>query len=226
MKKLLVIEVLLLKPVQPLYGSTLQASGKEATTQAEAKTLTPEARKRDLEEFMFMREFWFQMKPHEVQIAPTAEFPKVFSVIMDWPIQSKSSEVIQVLVGAVADGTSSLYICSGPTVLGGHSAKEQAQAAIKAAEGIYQSAEPVTSHPLPPTDEVYFYIRTYNDLLVLRDKQSDLLNGRGNTFQLFVEMNKIISTHLDTIEKEPEPKLGLDFKSSILKALQRTNSSP
>ena len=62
---------------------------------------------------------------------------------------------------------------------------------------------------MPPSDEVNFYIRTYDGLFVLRDKQSDLLNGRGKALQLFIALNKVMSIHLDTIDSEQSPRTSL-----------------
>ncbi len=104
------------------------------------------------------------------------------------------------LIAVVSDGTSSLYISPGSRVLGGYSAKEQALSVIRTAEKLYHIAERVSTHPLPPSDEVSFYIRAYNGLFMLRDKQYDLLNRRGNTLQLFEALNEVMSIHLDLIE--------------------------
>lgn len=209
---LLVAGILTFSPFQPLLGSTSYAYSQGAISEVKSSILTPEERERDLKEFMVLREFWFSVKPSEANIKPSAELPNIFSVIMDWPIQSNSNGVVQVMVGAVSDGTSSLYISPGSKVLGGYSAKDQALSAIREIEKIYNSSESTTVNPLPPSDEIYFYIRSYNGLFVLREKQSDLLNGRGNALRLFEAMNRIMTIHLDTIDSEMEPKTSFQVK--------------
>ena len=73
----------------------------------------------DFADFTAGRELWFKMTASQAKISPSAEFPHVFIVIMDWRIENK-----QTLVAAAADGTSTLYISPGSKVLGGYSAKE------------------------------------------------------------------------------------------------------
>ena len=107
-RALLMLGVVPFSPFQPLLGSTSYASIQGAISEVKSSIPTPEERAQDLKEFMVLRQFWFSVKPSEANIKPSAEFPNIFSVIMDWPIQSKSNGVVQVLVGAVSDGTSSL----------------------------------------------------------------------------------------------------------------------
>jgi hypothetical protein len=73
----------------------------------------------DFADFTAGRELWFKMTASQAKISPSAEFPHVFIVIIDWRIENK-----QTLVAAAADGTSTLYISPGSKVLGGYSAKE------------------------------------------------------------------------------------------------------
>jgi hypothetical protein len=79
----------------------------------------------DFADFTAGRELWFKLTASQAKISPSAEFPHVFIVIMDWRIMNK-----QTPVAAAADGTSSLYLSPGSKVLGGYSAKEEAKAVI------------------------------------------------------------------------------------------------
>ena len=154
----------------------------------------------DFSDFTAGRELWFKMTASQAKISPSAEFPHVFIVIMDWRIENKQS-----LVAAAADGTSSLYISPGSKVLGGYSAKEEAKAVITAAEKILTLAKKVSDHPLPPPGEVRFYIRTHSGLYMISDSFADLSENKGKTWQLFVAANKVMTVHLDTIDAESKP---------------------
>jgi len=105
--------------IQYSFCSPVHASSTEAVTRAVASISSLDERNSDREEFMRLREIWFEITPHEAGITASPQFPNVFSVIMDWRIHDK-----QVLVGVASDGTSSLYISPGPRVLGGYSAKD------------------------------------------------------------------------------------------------------
>lgn len=208
-RMLIVAGVLTFSPFQPLLILTSYASSQGAISEVNSRIPTPAEREQDLKGFLDSRQFWFSIKPGSVDIRPSAESPNVFAVIMDWPIQSESNGVVQVLVGAVSDGTSSLYLSLGSRVLGGYSAKDQALSAISEAEKIFHYSESTTANPLPPLGEVYFYIRSYAGLFVMREKQSDLLNKRGKSWRLFGVMNIIMTIHLDAIDREMKPKLTL-----------------
>lgn len=155
---------------------------------------------KDFQDFTAAREYWFKTTASQGEISPSAEFPHVFIVIMDWPINGK-----QTLVLAAADGTSSLYISPGPKVLGGHSAKKEAKAVIAEAEKILAFAHKVSEHPLPPPGEVRFYIRTYSGLYAISDSYADLSANKGKTLPLFIAANKVMTAHLDSIDVESVP---------------------
>ncbi len=155
---------------------------------------------KDFQDFTAARDLWFEMTASQGEIGPSAEFPHVFIVIMDWKVHDK-----QTLVAAAADGTSSLYISPGAKVLGGYSAKELAKAVIAEAEKVLALAQKVSEHPLPPPGEVRFYIRTHNGLHMISDSFDDLSADKGKTLPLFVAANKVMSVHLDTIDVESVP---------------------
>lgn len=186
-----------------------QAHGPLLTGEGKGTLPSPAERKKDFEEFMRLRDFWFDVKPSEVGVSPSADHPKIFSVIMDWPLKYQTAGLVRVMVGAVADGTSSLYISPGPRVLGGLSASRQAQNVICSAETLLEGADQVDGHPMPPPGHVYFYIRTYDHLFRVQDKLSDLMNGRGNTLQLFDAANMLMADHLDSIDAKYQPKISL-----------------
>ena len=140
------------------------------------------------------------MTASQAKISPSAEFPHVFIVIMDWRIENK-----QTLVAAAADETSSLYISPGSKVLGGYSAKEEAKAVITAAEKILALTKKVSEHPFPPPGEVRFYIRTHSGLYMISDSFADLSEKKGKTLPLFVAANKVMTVNLGTIDAESKP---------------------
>lgn len=208
MKMQIVAGILTFSAVQPLLGSLGYASNHGDSAEGQSHIPTPEERETDLKEFMGLRQFWFSVKPSEANIKPSAEFPNIFSIIMDWPIQRRTNGIVRVMVGALSDGSSSLYITPGSQVFGGYSARDEALLAIKETEQIYPSAKSTTATPLPPPDQIYFYMRSYKGLFVLREKQSDLLHRRGKALPLFEAMNRIMTIHLDSIEREMKPKIS------------------
>jgi hypothetical protein len=194
-----ILGVILVAPLFLLLPLGLVGCAEESKVVPADKQGTDEDVK-DFQDFTAGRELWFKMTASQGEVSPSAEFPHVFIVIMDWRIKDKKT-----LAVAAADGTSSLYISPGPKVLGGHSAKEKAKAVITAAENILALAEKVSEHPLPPPGEVRFYIRTYSGLYMISDSYADLSKNKGKTLQLFIAANKVMTVHLDSIDVESVP---------------------
>lgn len=150
----------------------------------------------DFQAFLTARKFWLTLSPEQYNLSPSAQGPQVFAVIMDWRIKNK-----QVMVAAAEDGTSSLYISPGSKILGGYSAKNEAMAVVAAAERLLPLANQVRDHPLPPAGEIRFYIRTPKGVLMIGDQESDLMQEKGRTVELFVATNKLMSALFRMIDQ-------------------------
>lgn len=94
------------------------------------------------------------------RLAPTPEFPKVFAVAMDWPVDDQFATIT-----SVADGTASLYTTAPFGVLGGQpkaTANQAARRFVTAAQSHFDRATPATTFPYPASTAVRFYLVGYD----------------------------------------------------------------
>jgi hypothetical protein len=97
---------------------------------------------------------------------------------------------------SLADGTTSMYLEKGGSVIGGHSHESVRQAAaafLAAANRLHRSMEPSRTSPLPAKGCVAFYARTDAGLLAAEPEESELLNGRDPFSPLFAAGHVVIA---------------------------------
>jgi hypothetical protein len=96
---------------------------------------------------------------------PTKEYPRVFGVAMDWPIDNTTATIVSTL-----NGSASLYTTASFGIIGGvshESVRTAAQRFVKAAEAHHDEAVPTAAYPYPPKGKVRFYLRTFQDVRVI-----------------------------------------------------------
>jgi hypothetical protein len=96
---------------------------------------------------------------------PSSEFPRVYGVLMDWPIGDSIATVFSTSTGAA-----SLYTTSTFGIIGGEGHAAVRSAAIefvRAADRLYDEATPTTAYPYPTMNRVKFYLLTYEGVRVL-----------------------------------------------------------
>jgi len=146
--------------------------------------------------FSRMREFFFSMTPAEAEVSPSKSIPHVYGIAMDMPIDGQLATVT-----ALADGTSSLYLSNGYIIAGGYAAKDAAQRYVEVAERFLGQAISSTQHPRPRSDEVFFYIRTYDSLFVIRESLPNVLSRRSPYTEIYDAADQVIGQLFDAVEK-------------------------
>ena len=124
-----------------------------------------------------------KMSPKEADISPSAEFPRVYGVIMDWPLDNTTATVF-----SASDGTASLYTTSTFGIIGGQSHEPVRIAAkkfVKAADTFHDTATPTTDYPYPTSDRVRFYLLTFNGVRVIDTDLAAIENQSSKYAQLF-----------------------------------------
>jgi hypothetical protein len=130
-----------------------------------------------------LREQVFSLPARELGISPAPGHERVWSVLME----TGCPEAVATLV-TIADGTTSLYFSSGGGIIGaGEHApvREAANIFIAAADANVDAFDPATEHPLPNTNRVRFYLRTFDGLLTAEANEEDLGEGRHPLSSLF-----------------------------------------
>ena len=101
----------------------------------------------------------------DLGLAASPQFPRVFGVVMDWPVGAQIASVV-----ALADGTASLYTTSTFGIIGGQaheSVRKAGRAFIGVAERYFEDATRTTSHPYPAEGKIAFYLLCYDGTRVL-----------------------------------------------------------
>jgi hypothetical protein len=138
--------------------------------------------------------------PKEIEISPSAEFPRVYGVLMDWPIpQSITATVV-----AASDGTASLYTTSSFGILGGQnheSVRTAAKKFVKGADRFYDAAKPTKEYSYPAADRVRFYLLTFDGVRVIDTDFASINNHTSKYVELF-SLGQDVLTELRQISEK------------------------
>jgi hypothetical protein len=127
----------------------------------------------------------------ELGLAPTAEHPRVWGLVME----TGYPQALVTLV-VLAEGTTSLYVGSGGGVIGAgaHELVRRAAAALlDRAEAMHDQLEPTHSAPLPAVGEVRFYARTFGGLRSAAADERTLAAGSHRLSPLFLDAHRVIT---------------------------------
>lgn len=96
----------------------------------------------------------------EFGIAPTEEFPRVYGVLMEWPVGDFIASV-----AALCDGNASLYTTADFGVIGGFAherVRAAASAFVAAAAAQAEAAAPTADHAYPEAGAAHFLLLTFD----------------------------------------------------------------
>jgi hypothetical protein len=114
---------------------------------------------------------------------PTKEYPRVFGVAMDWPVDNTTATIVSAL-----NGSASLYTTASLGIIGGvshASVRAAAQRFVKAAETHHDEAVPTAAYPYPAKGKVRFYLRTFRDVRVIETDAASAYSPSGRYSRLF-----------------------------------------
>jgi hypothetical protein len=144
---------------------------------AAAPAKDPSARGRELRRMMLTT------RPQDIGLKPTNEFPRVYALLMDWPLGDQIATVF-----SASTGDASLYTTSAFGVIGGggHEAvKTAAKALVRASDRHLTAANPTTEFPYPGEGHVRFYLLTFDGVRVIETDLASVTNGTGKYAHLF-----------------------------------------
>jgi hypothetical protein len=116
-----------------------------------------------------MRELRLKMlttSPAELSQKPTAEYPHVCRVLMDWPIDTGTVSVV-----SLSTGDASIYTTGTFGVIGGighETVRSAAKNFVKIAGKYYDEATPTKDYAYPKPGRVRFYLVCYDENRVMR----------------------------------------------------------
>ena len=128
---------------------------------------------------------------------PTKEYPRVFGVAMDWPVDDTTATIVSAL-----NGSASLYTTASFGIIGGvhhESVRIAAQRFVRSAEAYHDEAVPTGAYPYPAKGKVRFYLRTFQDVRVIEADAASVYSSSGRYSGLFraghavlTELRKIV----------------------------------
>ncbi|MEP6668170.1 MAG: hypothetical protein ABJF10_03405 [Chthoniobacter sp.] len=132
---------------------------------------------------------------------PSKEFPRIYGILMDWPIGEQTATIFSSSTGAA-----SLYTTSTFGIIGGEGHEAVRAAAIRfvrAADRYFDSATPTTEFPYPTAGRVRFYFLTFNGVRVIETDLASVSNRTGKFVELF-GLGQAVLTELRLVtEKRP-----------------------
>lgn len=139
--------------------------------------------------------------PAKRGLAPGKDFPRVYGILMDWPIGENTATVF-----SDATGAASLYTTTTFGVIGGEGHETVRAAAIRfvrAADRLFDAAIPATEYPYPGRDRVRFYLLTFEGVRVF-DTDLASLENRTSKHTEFFELGQAVLTELRlVVQKQP-----------------------
>jgi hypothetical protein len=130
---------------------------------------------------------------------PTKEFPRVYGILMDWPVGEQTATVF-----SSSSGAASLYTTSTFGIIGGEGHESVRIAAIKfvrAADRLFSSAIPTTEYPYPDADHVRFYLLTFDGARVLDTDLASIVN-RTSKYAEFFDLGQAVLTELRLVTEK------------------------
>jgi hypothetical protein len=103
--------------------------------------------------------------PSEMGLKPTPDYPRVSTVLMDWPL---GTNIISVY--GACSGDASIYTTSTFGVIGGighENVRGAAHQFVKIAETYYNDAVPTKDFPYPKLGHIFFYLVCFDGVRMI-----------------------------------------------------------
>lgn len=129
--------------------------------------------------------------PAESGVKPSKEFPRVYGILMDFPIGKETATVF-----SSSTGSASLYTTSKFGIIGGEGHESVRAAAIKfvqASDSLFDSAKPAKEFPYPAGDRVRFYLLTFEGVRVLDVDLASIQKGLGKPAEIFGRGQEVLT---------------------------------
>jgi hypothetical protein len=119
----------------------------------------------------------------ELGIFPTAEFPRTYAVLIDFPIDDNTATIV-----SLSDGSASLYTTSSFGIIGGGVHEKVRLAAanlVTASDKFFDEAKPTKEYPYPSEGKVRFYLVSFNGVRVLEADLAAIESDQSRFASLF-----------------------------------------
>ena len=130
-----------------------------------------------------LRHMMLTASADDISAIPTKEFPRVYGILMDWPIDEVTATVFSSYTGAA-----SLYTTSTFGIIGGENhetVRTAAQNFVRAADQHYDAAITTSDFSYPANNHVRFYLLTYEGVRVIDTDLALITDGASEYSRLF-----------------------------------------
>lgn len=170
---------------------------------SKAQSQTPDAAKDPASAGRELRQMMLTSKPAEHGFKPSKDFPRVYGILMDFPI-GKGTHTATIF--AASDGSASLYTTSTFGVIGGvgHAAVRAAAVHfVRAADRLFDTAKLTTAYPYPAPDHLRFYLLTYEGVRVIETDMASAADGKSQ-YSEFFNLGQEVLTQLRLVTEKSE----------------------
>ena len=130
-----------------------------------------------------LRQMMLTTPPERTLTKPSAEFPRIYGILMDWPLTEHIATVF-----AASSGDASVYTTSTFGIIGGQGHETVRNAAMKfvrAADGYFDDSKPTADYPYPAAGHVRFYFLTFTGVRLIDADLASIERGATKYRGLF-----------------------------------------
>ena len=178
-------------------GNKSTANDKQSTT--DQGTTKPKVHQTKENAFEGLRNMAFTATPEQLGLSLPTDKTIVYGVIMDWEMGGATATTV-----SYQTGDASLYLSSGGGVIGGgqhQNVNSAAKQFVSLAQTFVDKTTKTELTPLPPTNEVTFYLLTNKGVYVGQEQMKNFENNSSSWLKLFEEGNSVLTELRKTSEK-------------------------
>ena len=148
-----------------------------------SKAQVPDSKNKPADAGRDLRMMMLTTPPAKTGDKPTKGFPRIYGVLMDWPIGEQTATVLSTSTGAA-----SLYTTSTFGIIGGEgheTVRTAAMSFVRTANRFFDASTPTTDYPYPTGDHVRFYFLTFGGVRVIEADLASVNNRTSRYAELF-----------------------------------------
>jgi hypothetical protein len=168
---------------------------------AGSKAQPPEANKNPTDAGRALRHMMLTTPTERTGEKPSKEFPRIYGILMDWPISEQIATVF-----ATSSGAASLYTTSAFGIIGGEGHETVRTAArnfVRAADHYFDYSTPTADYPYPAADRVRFYFLTFGGVRVIETDFASIASATSTYRELF-GLGQDVITQLRLVSEKHE----------------------
>jgi hypothetical protein len=140
----------------------------------------------------------------ELKIQPTKEYPRVYAILMDWPLGTNTITVFSSCVGDASIYTTFTFGVMGG--IGQETVRSIAREFVKVGEEHYDSSVPAKRFPYPNSGHVFFYLICFDGIRMI-DRDAKMLSAGNDKCSDLYNAGQRVLTELRLITETQKKKL-------------------